>query len=147
MRDRVLDTADSNPLPCTDKQSVDEFQQTQGGEPVKAWQVDFAPLRIKLRGQQEEEKLKLDPNAYLDDDDDDDDEDDDDGSSDNGYAYARSCVVWCLVGSFPSSHPTPTHPSHHHNSPGRPEVWVVDAHLDGSNASIPAIVDLGCQVG
>lgn len=26
-----------------------------------------------------------------------------------------------------------------------PEVWVVDVHLDGSEAGIPAIVDLGCQ--
>lgn len=27
----------------------------------------------------------------------------------------------------------------------RPEVWIVDVHLDGSEESIPAIVDLGCQ--
>ena len=39
--------------------------------------MDFAPLRIKLGGPRpgEEEKLKLDPNAYLDGDDDDDDDD------------------------------------------------------------------------
>ena len=28
-----------------------------------------------------------------------------------------------------------------------PEVWIVDVHLDGSEEGIPAIVDLGCQVG
>ncbi len=55
------------------KQSVEEFQQTQTGEPVQAWQVDFAPLRIKLATPEQQEKLKLDPNAYLDDDDEEED--------------------------------------------------------------------------
>lgn len=26
------------------------------------------------------------------------------------------------------------------------QVWVVDVHLDGSNQTIPAIIDIGSQV-
>lgn len=83
---------------CTN-QSVEELQQTQGGEPITGWQVDFAPLRIKR-----EEALKLDPNAYVDDGEEEEDGEGDDDELD-GYVGVLAAGMMRLLPSIYSRRP------------------------------------------